>query len=69
MASAHDADDVGIAAGEAKAGDRPVAGPSRGPRLGAPLVEYLLRLGDDRLILGHRPLPAAPFSSGPIHVR
>ncbi|MFM8781178.1 MAG: 1,2-phenylacetyl-CoA epoxidase subunit PaaC, partial [Gemmatimonadota bacterium] len=54
MASAHDADDVGIAAGEAKAGDRPVAGPSRGPRLGAPLVEYLLRLGDDRLILGHR---------------
>lgn len=54
MTSAHDADDVGIAAGEAKAGDRPVAGHSRGPRLGAPLVEYLLRLGDDRLILGHR---------------
>lgn len=54
MTSAHDADEVGIAVGEAKAGDRPVAGPSRGPRLGAPLVEYLLRLGDDRLILGHR---------------
>ncbi len=30
-----------------------VAG-SRGPTLGAPLFEYLLRLGDDRLVLGHR---------------
>lgn len=30
-----------------------VAG-QREPQLGAPLVEYLLRLGDDRLILGHR---------------
>ena len=54
MTSGHDVDDVGVAAGAAQAGDRPVAGPSRGPRLGAPLVEYLLRLGDDRLILGHR---------------
>ena len=53
-AQGHDAEDVGIAAGAAQAGDRPVAGPSRGPRLGPPLVEYLLRLGDDRLILGHR---------------
>jgi ring-1,2-phenylacetyl-CoA epoxidase subunit PaaC len=26
----------------------------RGPRFGAPLVEYALRLGDDRLVLGHR---------------
>ena len=47
-------EELGIAAGEATAGVRPVAGPSRGPVLGAPLVEYLLRLGDDRLILGHR---------------
>jgi ring-1,2-phenylacetyl-CoA epoxidase subunit PaaC len=30
-----------------------VAG-SRGPAFGDPLVEYLLRLGDDRLVLGHR---------------
>lgn len=30
-----------------------VAG-QREPQLGAPLAEYLLRLGDDRLILGHR---------------
>jgi ring-1,2-phenylacetyl-CoA epoxidase subunit PaaC len=30
-----------------------VAG-SRGPAFAAPLVEYLLRLGDDRLVLGHR---------------
>ncbi|MEY4608170.1 MAG: hypothetical protein RL625_387 [Gemmatimonadota bacterium] len=53
-AQGHDADEVGIAAGTAQAGDRPVAGASRGPRLGPPLVEFLLRLGDDRLILGHR---------------
>ena len=26
----------------------------RGPRFGDPLMEYLLRLGDDRLVLGHR---------------
>jgi ring-1,2-phenylacetyl-CoA epoxidase subunit PaaC len=50
---AHEEAEGGIAAGEAKAGVGVVAG-SRGPRLGAPLVEYLLRLGDDRLILGHR---------------
>ncbi len=30
-----------------------VAG-TRGPALGEPLVEFLLRLGDDRLVLGHR---------------
>ncbi len=30
-----------------------VAG-TRGPSFGEPIVEYLLRLGDDRLILGHR---------------
>ena len=30
-----------------------VAG-ARGPRFGDPLVETLLRLGDDRLVLGHR---------------
>ena len=30
-----------------------VAGPRESP-LGAPLVEFLLRLGDDRLVLGHR---------------
>jgi ring-1,2-phenylacetyl-CoA epoxidase subunit PaaC len=49
----HEEEEGGIAAGEAKAGVGVVAG-SRGPQLGAPLVEYLLRLGDDRLILGHR---------------
>lgn len=49
----HEDEAGGIAAGEAKAGVGAVAGP-RGPQLGAPLVEYLLRLGDDRLILGHR---------------
>ncbi len=51
--AAHEEEEGGIAAGEAKAGVGAVAG-SRGPALGAPLVEYLLRLGDDRLILGHR---------------
>jgi ring-1,2-phenylacetyl-CoA epoxidase subunit PaaC len=49
----HEEEEGGIAAGEAKAGVGAVAG-VRGPSLGAPLVEYLLRLGDDRLILGHR---------------
>src|SRR5690606_19095553 len=49
----HEDEAGGIAAGEAKAGVGAVAGP-RGPQLGAPLVEFLLRLGDDRLILGHR---------------
>ena len=49
----HEEEAGGIAAGEAKAGIGTVAG-VRGPQLGAPLVEYLLRLGDDRLILGHR---------------
>ena len=51
--SGHDDSDVGIAAGEAAAGTRAVAG-QREPPMGAPLFEYLLRLGDDRLILGHR---------------
>jgi len=51
--AAHDEEEPGIAAGEAKPGTVNVAG-ARGPALGAPLVEYLLRLGDDRLILGHR---------------
>lgn len=50
--TAHD-EDPGIAAGDAKPGTVNVAG-SRGPKFAAPLVEYLLRLGDDRLILGHR---------------
>ncbi len=50
--AAHD-EEPGIAAGEAAAGTVNVAG-QRGPRLGDPLFEYLLRLGDDRLILGHR---------------
>jgi ring-1,2-phenylacetyl-CoA epoxidase subunit PaaC len=49
-----ESEELGIATGEAQAGVRPVAGTSRGPVLGPPLVEYLLRLGDDRLILGHR---------------
>ena len=51
--AAHEEEEGGIAAGEAKAGVGAVTG-SRGPQLGAPLVEYFLRLGDDRLILGHR---------------
>ena len=49
----HEEEEGGIAAGDAKAGVGQVAG-SRGPALGSPLVEYFLRLGDDRLILGHR---------------
>jgi ring-1,2-phenylacetyl-CoA epoxidase subunit PaaC len=48
-----DEEEGGIAAGEAKAGVGKVAGPREAP-MAAPLVEYLLRLGDDRLILGHR---------------
>lgn len=51
-AAGHD-DEPGIAAGEAAAGTRPVAG-ARRAALGDPLVELLFRLGDDRLILGHR---------------
>jgi len=43
----------GIASGEATSGTISVAAPREAP-MGAPLVEYLLRLGDDRLILGHR---------------
>ncbi len=49
----HDEEEPGIAAGAAVGGGQVVAG-SRGPALGAPLFEYLQRLGDDRLILGHR---------------
>lgn len=51
--STHEEDVGGIAAGEAKAGVGSVAG-LRQPAFAAPLVEYFLRLGDDRLILGHR---------------
>lgn len=51
--AAHDEEQPGIAAGEASAGTVNVAGPRHAP-MAAPLVEYLLRLGDDRLILGHR---------------
>ncbi len=50
---AHEDEELGIAKGEASAGSAPVAG-RRGPALGDPLVETLLRLGDDRLVLGHR---------------
>lgn len=53
MTAAHDDEEPGIAAGEAAAGTRAVAGPRRRP-VENPLFEYLLRLGDDRLILGHR---------------
>lgn len=49
----HADEEPGIAAGEAKQGSVNVAGPRQLP-FGAPMVEYLLRLGDDRLILGHR---------------
>jgi ring-1,2-phenylacetyl-CoA epoxidase subunit PaaC len=51
--AAHDEEQPGIAAGEASAGLGNVAG-SRVAPMAAPLVEYLLRIGDDRLILGHR---------------
>jgi ring-1,2-phenylacetyl-CoA epoxidase subunit PaaC len=51
--AAHDEEQPGIAAGEASAGFGNVAAPRQAPML-APLVEYLLRIGDDRLILGHR---------------
>lgn len=53
MSAERDDEEVGIAKGDAAEGARAVAG-RRGPHLGDPLVEYLLRLGDDRLILGHR---------------
>lgn len=53
MADHDDGEAGGIAAGEASEGVVPVAGPRSLP-FAAPLVEYLLRLGDDRLILGHR---------------
>jgi ring-1,2-phenylacetyl-CoA epoxidase subunit PaaC len=49
----HEEEEGGIAAGEAKAGTVNVAGVRRAP-MGAPIVEFLLRLGDDRLVLGHR---------------
>ncbi len=51
--AAHEEEQPGIAAGEASEGTVKVAGPRHAP-MAAPLVEYLLRLGDDRLILGHR---------------
>jgi ring-1,2-phenylacetyl-CoA epoxidase subunit PaaC len=51
--AAHDEEQPGIAAGEASAGMGNVAGPRVAP-MAAPFVEYLLRIGDDRLILGHR---------------
>lgn len=53
MARDDDGEAGGIAAGEAQAGVAQVAG-AREEAMAAPLVEYLLRLGDDRLILGHR---------------
>lgn len=43
----------GVGAGFAKVGDFAVAGPRRAP-FGSPLFEFLIRLGDDRLVLGHR---------------
>jgi ring-1,2-phenylacetyl-CoA epoxidase subunit PaaC len=49
----HEEDVGGIASGEAKAGTATVAGARRAP-MAAPLVEFLLRVGDDRLVLGHR---------------
>jgi ring-1,2-phenylacetyl-CoA epoxidase subunit PaaC len=49
----HEEEEGGIAAGEAKAGTVNVAGARRAP-MGPPMVEFLLRLGDDRLVLGHR---------------
>lgn len=53
MAKHEEEEEGGIAAGEAKAGVGKVAGTRQQP-FAAPLVEYALRLGDDRLILGHR---------------
>ncbi len=53
--SAHvsDDDDTDGPIATAGAATLRVAG-TRGPAFAAPLVEYLLRLGDDRLVLGHR---------------
>jgi ring-1,2-phenylacetyl-CoA epoxidase subunit PaaC len=54
MATAHEsAPAAGVTSAETPAAMPNVAG-VRGPTFGDPLVEYLLRLGDDRLILGHR---------------
>ena len=43
----------GVEAGQATAGVAPVAGPRQAP-VANPLFEFVLRLGDDRLVLGHR---------------
>ena len=57
--SAEEVEDVedgeagGVAAGEASAGTFAVSG-TRRSAVADPLFEYLLRLGDDRLVLGHR---------------
>lgn len=49
----HEDEEPGVAAGDASAGSRPVAAPRERP-VGDPLFEFLQRLGDDRLVLGHR---------------
>ena len=46
-------DPGGVESGSAVSGTAPVAGPRR-RTVENPLFEYLLRLGDDRLVLGHR---------------
>ncbi len=54
--SAHDEDNdnaVATVGGAASAASLNVAG-TRGPSFGEPIVEYVMRLGDDRLLLGHR---------------
>ncbi len=53
--SDHDEDEAVTSAPSATAtADIPNVAGTRGPSLGAPLVEFVLRLGDDRLVLGHR---------------
>lgn len=54
--SDHDEDDdVTTEAGsESGTAELPVVAGTRGPTMGEPLVEFVMRLGDDRLVLGHR---------------
>lgn len=55
--SGHDEEDDDVnptdRSGSATA-ELPMVAGTRGPSLGEPLVEFAMRLGDDRLVLGHR---------------
>ncbi len=54
MAAHDDPDDAATGGEGSAAAVMPNVAGTRGPVFAAPLVEYLLRLGDDRLVLGHR---------------